>query len=322
MDRFEVLEDIGSANFGKAKLMRNKRTKEIVAIKYIERGRKIDQNVTRKIVQHRSLRHPSIIRFKEAFLTPTHLAIVMEYAAGGELFYRIRNGERFKEDKARSLFQELISGVSYCHALNVCHDDLKLENTLLDGNPSPRLKICDFEYSKALVLQSGPKSTVRTPAYIAPEVLSCKEYDGKVADVWACGATLYALLVGAYPFEDQRDRKNFRKAIQLIMSVRYTIPDYMHVSPECRQLLGRIFVADPSKRISIKEIMNHPWFLKNLPRELKEWADASSPYHDDASNPPQPIDAILKILEEAKIPLPTPKNLEAFWPDEDEEPMV
>ena len=73
------------------------------------------------------------------------------------------------------------------------------------------------------------------------------------------------------------------------------------------------------QRISIKEIMNHPWFLKNLPMELREMADASSSYHDDANNQPQPIDAILKILEEAKIPPPTPKNLEAFLHDEDEE---
>jgi serine/threonine-protein kinase SRK2 len=203
--------------------------------------------------------------------------------------------------------------------MNVCHGDLKLENTLLDGSPAPRLKICDFVYPKSLVLHSGPKSTIRTPAYIAPEVLSSKEYDGKVADVWSCGVTLYAMLVGAYPFEDQNDRKNFRKAIQLIMSVQYTIPDYLHVSPECKQLLARIFVAIPTKRISIEEIRNHPWFLKSLPSELMEWADAGFPHDDDANNPPQPIDAILKILEEAKIPPPTPKSLEAFLHDEDEE---
>ncbi|RLN35721.1 hypothetical protein C2845_PM03G09560 [Panicum miliaceum] len=61
----------------------------------------------------------------------------------------------------------------------VCHRDLKLENTLLDGSDVPRLKICDFGYSKSSVLHSQPKSTVGTPAYIAPEVLLKKEYDGK-----------------------------------------------------------------------------------------------------------------------------------------------
>ncbi|KDO50086.1 hypothetical protein CISIN_1g0187342mg, partial [Citrus sinensis] len=61
----------------------------------------------------------------------------------------------------------------------ICHRDLKLENTLLDGSPAPRLKICDFGYSKSSLLHSRPKSTVGTPAYIAPEVLSRREYDGK-----------------------------------------------------------------------------------------------------------------------------------------------
>uniref|UniRef100_A0A453HEW1 non-specific serine/threonine protein kinase n=1 Tax=Aegilops tauschii subsp. strangulata TaxID=200361 RepID=A0A453HEW1_AEGTS len=80
---------------------------------------------------------------------------------------------------ARFFFQQLLSGVSYCHSMQVCHRDLKLENTLLDGSTAPRLKICDFGYSKSSVLHSQPKSTVGTPAYIAPEVLLKKEYDGK-----------------------------------------------------------------------------------------------------------------------------------------------
>ncbi|KAJ4733911.1 Serine/threonine-protein kinase [Rhynchospora pubera] len=172
MEKYGLLKDLGAGNFGVARLMRNKETKELVAMKYIPRGKKIDENVAREIINHRSLRHPNIIRFKEVVLTPTHLAIVMEYAAGGELFDRICNAGRFSEDEARYFFQQLICGVSYCHFLQICHRDLKLENTLLDGSPAPRLKICDFGYSKSSLLHSRPKSTVGTPAYIAPEVLS------------------------------------------------------------------------------------------------------------------------------------------------------
>ncbi|KAJ0748702.1 putative protein kinase CAMK-OST1L family [Helianthus annuus] len=82
--------------------------------------------------------------------------------------------------QARFFFQQLISGVSYCHSMEICHRDLKLENTLLDGSTAPRVKICDFGYSKSSVLHSQPKSAVGTPAYIAPEVLSRKAYNGKV----------------------------------------------------------------------------------------------------------------------------------------------
>ncbi|KAH9664512.1 serine/threonine-protein kinase SAPK2 [Citrus sinensis] len=273
MDRFEILKDIGSGNFGVAKLVRDKWSGELYAVKYIQRGQKIDEHVQREIMNHRALKHPNIIRFKEVFLTPTELAIVMEYAAGGELFERICSAGRFSEDEARYFFQQLISGVSYCHSMQICHRDLKLENTLLDGSKAPRLKICDFGYSKSSVLHSQPKSTVGTPAYIAPEVLSRKEYDGKIADVWSCGVTLYVMLVGAYPFEDPEDPRNFKKTIQ---------------------------------RITIPEIQKHPWFLKNLPIEFME-EDEGSMQKGDENDQSQSIEEILGIIQEARKPGEGPK---------------
>ncbi|KAL6317270.1 hypothetical protein AAG906_030023 [Vitis piasezkii] len=297
MERYEIIKDIGSGNFGVARLVSDKRTRELFAVKFIERGQKIDEHVQREIMNHRSLMHPNIVRFKEVLLTPTHLAIVMEYAAGGELFGRICNAGRFSEDEARFFFQQLISGVSYCHSMRICHRDLKLENTLLDGSTAPRVKICDFGYSKSSVLHSQPKSTVGTPAYIAPEVLSRKEYDGKLSDVWSCGVTLYVMLVGAYPFEDPDDPRNFRKTIGRILSVHYSIPDYVRVSIECRHLLSRVFVANPDKRITIPEIKTHPWFLKNLPIEMM---DGGSWQKNDINNPSQSVEEILSIIQEAR----------------------
>ncbi|KAM3375487.1 Serine/threonine-protein kinase SAPK2 [Capsicum chinense] len=298
-ERYEPLKELGCGNFGVARLVRDKKTKELVAVKYIERGRKIDENVQREIINHRSLRHPNIVRFKEVLLTPTHLAIVMEYAAGGELFDRICSAGRFSEDEARFFFQQLISGVSYCHSMEICHRDLKLENTLLDGSPIPRVKICDFGYSKSGLLHSQPKSTVGTPAYIAPEVLSRKEYDGKVADVWSCGVTLYVMLVGAYPFEDPEDPRNFRKTIGRIMSAQFSIPDYIRISAGCMNLLSRIFVANPSKRISIPEIKKHPWFLKHLPKNLMDGRNVN--YGEASGQQLQRVEDIMRIIQEAKF---------------------
>ncbi|KAI6691718.1 hypothetical protein NL676_019428 [Syzygium grande] len=312
MEKYEVVKHLGAGNFGVARLMRHKDTQELVAMKYIERGHKTDENVAREIINHRSLCHPNIIRFKEVVLTRTHLAIVMEYAAGGELFDRICSAGRFSEDEARYFFQQLISGVNYCHHMQICHRDLKLENTLLDGSPAPRLKICDFGYSKSSLLHSRPKSTVGTPAYIAPEVLSRREYDGKLADVWSCGVTLYVMLVGAYPFEDQQDPKNFRKTIQRIMAVQYKIPDYVHVSQDCKHLLSHIFVANPTRRTTIKEIKNHPWFLKNLPSELTETAQAAYYQRDNQSYSLQSVEEIMKIVGEARNPPPMAKSTKNF----------
>ncbi|KAL2531398.1 Serine/threonine-protein kinase SRK2E [Abeliophyllum distichum] len=213
MDRYEILKDIGSGNFGVAKLVRDKWTDELYAVKYIERGKK-----------------------------------------------------------------------------RICHRDLKLENTLLDGSSAPRLKICDFGYSKG------------TPAYIAPEVLSRKEYDGKIADVWSCGVTLYVMLVGAYPFEDPDDPRNFKKTINRILSVHYSIPDYVRVSKECKHLLSQIFVSDPEKRITIQEIKKHPWFLKNLPVEFMEGEEGSLEMKNTDDYPCQTIEEALAIIQEARKP--------------------
>ncbi|CAI0413113.1 unnamed protein product [Linum tenue] len=267
-ERYEPIKELGSGNFGVARLVKDRKTKELLAVKYIERGKTIDEHVQREIINHRSLRHPNIVRFKEA----------------------------------RFFFQQLISGVSYCHSMEICHRDLKLENTLLDGSPSPRLKICDFGYSKSGLLHSQPKSTVGTPAYIAPEVLSRKEYDGKIADVWSCGVTLYVMLVGGYPFEDPDDPRNFRKTIGRIMSVQYSIPDYVRVSADCKHLLSRIFVANPAKRITIPEIKQLPWFLKNLPKELVEIEKTNFSEAGGCEQPAQSVEEIMRIIEEAKVP--------------------
>ncbi|AQL05916.1 Serine/threonine-protein kinase SRK2C [Zea mays] len=279
MERYEVIRDIGSGNFGVTKLVRDVRTKELFAVKFIERGQKIDEHVQREIMNHRSLKHPNIIRFKE---------VISQTSWKGNVL-------------ARFFFQQLISGVSYCHSMQVCHRDLKLENTLLDGSVAPRLKICDFGYSKSSVLHSQPKSTVGTPAYIAPEVLSRKEYDGKVADVWSCGVTLYVMLVGAYPFEDPDDPKNFRKTITRILSVQYSIPDYVRVTMECGHLLSRIFVGNPEQRITIPEIKKHPWFLKNLPIEMTDEYQQSMQLAD-MNTPGQSLEEVMAIIQEARKP--------------------
>jgi len=314
---FTYVKDLGSGNFGIARLCSDVKTGEQVAIKYLARGEKIDENVKREIVNHRSLRHPNIVQFRKIILTETHLAIVMEYASGGELFDRICDAGRFSEAEARFFFQQLISGVAYCHSKGVVHRDLKLENTLLDGSTAPRLKICDFGYSKSSLLHSVPKSTVGTPAYIAPEVLMHKKYDGKTADVWSCGVTLFVMLVGGYPFEDAEDPRNFRKTIQKIMAVDYAIPSDIPVSPECRDLLSRIFVADPAKRITMPEIWSHVWFVSNLPRDLVPASDSAA-MEEESSQTIQEIDILLQEARE-KIVVDTTQEVNMHDEEEEEE---
>ncbi|KAG5040149.1 hypothetical protein JHK85_012625 [Glycine max] len=358
-DRYDLVRDIGSGNFGVARLMQDKQTKELVAVKYIERGDKIDENVKREIINHRSLRHPNIVRFKEVILTPTHLAIVMEYASGGELFEKICNAGRFTEDEARFFFQQLISGVSYCHAMssyNMSLHEASMSSGLEAGKHFAGWKLgtsfkdmrfwvlqdldCDdgnelllkllkdcfgnLGYWKrhistrllmSSVLHSQPKSTVGTPAYIAPEVLLKQEYDGKLADVWSCGVTLYVMLVGAYPFEDPNEPKDFRKTIQRVLSVQYSIPDGVQISPECGHLISRIFVFDPAERITMSEIWNHEWFLKNLPADLMDEKIMSNQF-EEPDQPMQSIDTIMQIISEATVPAAGTYSFDKFMEEQ------
>ncbi|GAB2303584.1 Serine/threonine-protein kinase srk2e [Dionaea muscipula] len=110
------------------------------------------------------------------------------------------------------------------------------------------------------------------------------------------------MLVGAYPFEDPEEPKNFRKTINRILNVEYSIPDYVHISPECRHLISRIFVADPSKRITMPEIRQHEWFLKNLPADLMDEDSMHNYQSGEADEPTQSTDEIMQIISEARTP--------------------
>ncbi|CAG9464730.1 unnamed protein product [Pedinophyceae sp. YPF-701] len=277
-DDFEFLKVLGKGNFGEAKLAKRKDTGELFAIKFLPRGAKITNHVEREILNHRQLQHPNVVQFQEVFLTKKELCIVMEYAEGGELFKRVQAQKRFPEETCRHYFQQILSGLHYCHKQGVCHRDLKLENCLLDSSSQElaQVKLADFGYSKHAVLQSNPNSTVGTPAYIAPEVLLANEYEGPPADIWSLGVTLYVMLCGRYPFEDPKDPKNFQKSLQRIVAVQYQFPSSVKPSPELQDLFDKILVADPKNRIKISEIWQHPWFKKNLPQDLAEEVAAES----------------------------------------------
>lgn len=289
--KYEKIKDLNSGTFGFVQLCRDKTDGHECAIKFIERGDKITKYVEREIVNHRTLIHPHIVQFKEAFLTEHYLGLAMEFVGGGDMFEYVVRKNGLKEDEARWFFQQLIVGLDYCHRVGVVNRDIKLENTLLDKSPRPLVKLCDFGYSKSEKFQSAPGSRVGTPAYLAPEVILTtkgKTYDGKSADVWSCGVMLYVMLVGAYPFErpeDKQDPQKLQKMIQRILHVEYKIPSSLKLSDDCRDLFQKILVTDPHKRITIDGIFHHPWYRKNLPPGVTEM-----------NNRPQPIPAGLQWI--------------------------
>lgn len=332
--RYQKIQDLSNGAFGFVQLARNIETMDLVAVKFIERGDRVNRYVEAEILNHRMLRHPHVIEFKEVFLTSEYICIAMEYAAGGSLFTYVQRAFRLKEAAARWFFQQLIIGLDYCHRRGVVNRDIKLENTLLQlvqGLPLPLLKICDFGYSKAHFM-SAPKSKVGTLMYMAPEIIKTTgNYDGKKADIWSCGVMLYVMLFGQYPFETPHapaqgpqpisqnpQPTRMRHMMDRIVNMQWSIPDTIAISNECRELLCRMLVADPNQRISMDDIQKHQWFLTNLPPEAAAMNDNYLSEDDEASV--QSVEDIKKILKDAQTPGPGKYNFGAY--DETYEELI
>ncbi|KAI8473376.1 MAG: kinase-like domain-containing protein [Monoraphidium minutum] len=264
LSNYRLGKTLGIGSFGKVKVAEHILTGHKVAIKILNR-RKIqamdmEEKVRREIKILRLFMHPHIIRLYEVIETPTDIYVVMEYVKGGELFDHIVEKGRLPEDEARHFFQQIISGVEYCHRNMVVHRDLKPENLLLDS--SMAVKIADFGLSNVMHDGHFLKTSCGSPNYAAPEVISGKLYAGPEVDVWSCGVILYALLCGSLPFDDENIPNLFKK----IKGGIYNLPS--HLSPGARDLIPRMLLVDPLKRITIPEVRCHPWFAARLPRYL------------------------------------------------------
>ncbi|XP_057791367.1 CBL-interacting serine/threonine-protein kinase 5-like [Salvia miltiorrhiza] len=264
--KYEMGRLLGKGTFAKVYHGRDLKTSESVAIKVISKDQVkqegLMEQITREISVMRLVRHPNVVEIKEVMATKQKIFFVMEYVKGGELFAKVARG-KLKEDAARKYFQQLVSAIDFCHSRGVSHRDLKPENLLLDEDGN--LKVSDFGLSALpehhrndglLHTQCG------TPAYVAPEVLRKKGYDGAMADIWSCGVILYVLLAGFLPFQDENVMKMYTK----IFKAEFSIPPW--ISHEAKRLISRLLVANPEKRITIEAIMRVPWFRKGFTRPV------------------------------------------------------
>lgn len=262
LQKYELGRLLGQGTFAKVYYARNVSTNQSVAIKMIDKEKVLrvglmDQ-IKREISVMRLVRHPNVVQFYEVMATKTKIYFVLEYVRGGELFNKISKG-RLEEDVARKYFQQLISAVEFCHSRGVYHRDLKPENLLLDE--SGNLKLSDFGLSALAESkrQDGLlHTTCGTPAYVAPEVISRKGYDGAKADIWSCGVILYVLLAAYLPFHGTNLMEMYRK----IENAEFRCPNWF--PSKLRKLLSKILDPDPSTRISIDKIMSHSWFRKGF----------------------------------------------------------
>jgi serine/threonine-protein kinase SRK2 len=278
----------------------------------------------REIMNHQQLLHPHIVQLKEVMSVPPYLALVMEYVPSGDMFSYVVEHKGLSEDESRWFFQQLILGMDYCHKKGVTNRDIKLENTLLVRQPDkkPLLKMCDFGYSKSEMLDSIAKSKVGTPGYTAPEVITnVKGYDGKQADVWSAGVMLYTMLFARYPFERPEDKTlkgdaRIQKVLHRIIKVDYEIPSSSKASPELKDLITKVLVADPKQRMSIAQIQQHPWFQKNLPKGSLEYNDYAVSVPATGLQSSEEVDGIIDAVFKA-----CQQDLTALGFDSDDEGM-
>ena len=249
---------LGKGAFGKVNLALHVLTGRLVAIKSINKTKLTNERHKAKILLETSIMKSLsssnyIVKIYETYQTQNHFCIVMEYICAGDLLSYIRKRSKLTEQIAKFIFKQIILSLQFIHSHNIVHRDIKLDNILIDLNNN--IKICDFGVSKRIINNDKMFEQCGTPAYIAPEILKNKGYEGFSVDIWSCGVVLYAMLSGTVPFKGN----DLHELHDLIMIGKFnTIND---ISYDAQHLIKCLLEIDPKKRITINNILNHPWLI-------------------------------------------------------------
>ena len=281
---------IGQGAFGKVNLGLNVLTGRVVAIKSFNK-KNLDKNkkdLSRILYETnlmKKLDHPNVTKIFETFENDNYFLISMEYINGGNLFSYVKKRRKISEKISKYLFRQIILGLNHIHSHNIVHRDIKLENILIDFKNN--IKICDFGIGTIL---KSPDDLLYeqwgTPIYMSPEILLSNKnnnigYKGFPVDIWACGIALYIMLSGTFPFivDDKgseissfNDKSNkseayYNKEIKLAI-INNEPNEIENISTEAKDLLNGILNKDPNKRLTIEQILSHPW-LNSLNKDKK-----------------------------------------------------
>lgn len=250
--RYKLGETIGKGNFGKVKIAtkRNDILKSKYAVKIIPK-RKCNDNVEREITILSTCDHPHIISCIEHF-SEKYYYIVMDYIQGGDLFSVIEKGP-LKDATAKRYFAQIVSAVEYFHGNLITHRDLKLDNILVDNDT---IKIADFGLANFINIYTLHKTYCGSPEYTAPEIICKEKYNPIKSDIWSLGIILYTMVSACFPWSGDA-----REMIDQITNCGYIIPD--SVSDSAADLISKILIYNPKKRLSIAQIKKHPWLREH-----------------------------------------------------------
>ncbi|KMZ04453.1 mucin-5AC isoform X2 [Drosophila simulans] len=282
--RFDIIKKLGQGTYGKVQLGINKETGQEVAIKTIKKC-KIEAEadlvrIRREVQIMSSVHHPNIIHIYEVFENREKMVLVMEFAAGGELYDYLSERKVLTEEEARRIFRQVATAVYYCHKHKICHRDLKLENILLDEKGNA--KIADFGLSNVFDDQRLLGTFCGSPLYASPEIVEGTPYQGPEVDCWSLGVLLYTLVYGSMPF----DGSNFKRLVKQISQGDYYEP---RKPSRASTLIRDMLTVCPRKRASIEQICSHWWVNENDNVSCLDLAE------DLANQTPVRLDVLLSL---------------------------
>ncbi|CAG9320779.1 unnamed protein product [Blepharisma stoltei] len=258
LEFYQVGEMIGKGSFGRVMLGVHRLTGHKVALKAIEKIHMKNEDSRRKVLHEvlilKKVRHSRVNRILEVFESSKFFYIVMEYAGGGDLLHFVKRKGKILEGEAKRIFRQILEGAIAIHSHGIIHRDFKLDNILIDSDYSS-VKICDFGVSRSFKRGDMIYEQCGTPAYLAPEMIIGRGYEGPSVDIWSLGVLLYAMLCGTVPFK----AKNLNDLHKMILLGKYAIPEYM--SDEAKDLISLFLNPIPQYRISLKDALEHRWFF-------------------------------------------------------------
>ncbi|KAL7310039.1 hypothetical protein PS15m_010847 [Mucor circinelloides] len=313
LSHFTLLRSVGKGAFGKVRVVQHKGTKQLYALKYINKTKCIQMRAVENIISERRLLEQIscnlIVNMRYAFQDDDNLFMILDLMLGGDLRFHLDRLGVMPEEYVRFYAAEVAVSLHYLHSLNIIHRDLKPDNILLDEQGHAHLT--DFNIATIINNAKPLTSVAGSFAYIAPEVLQKRGYLTSV-DWWSLGIVIYELLFGKRPF---RGKSN--DALQhAILHDNVHFPENHKLSPQAIDFIKCLLTRDIKSRIGVgkqgfQRLMRHPWF-NGIPWELLEPKQVEPPFVPDSKranfDPTHELEEILLEDNPLKVKRRNPKR--------------